>query len=327
MSGIGSPVTRAARPIIDDVSLPGEVEGFLMWLVVERGRAPTTIEAYRRELRRYVAYLADVPIGQATTDDVARYVRMLEAQGLAKSTVARSVVVVRSLHRFLAAEGLTDHDATAQLETPRVPAGLPKAITEAQVERLLESVAGDRPVDRRDRVIVEVLYGCGVRISELVGLSVGDVDLDGRLLRVFGKGSKERIVPLGRPAAQALESWFDPGGRPAMAPARWRSRDDADAVVLNQRGSRLTRQGAWLALSGRARLVGLADVVHPHVLRHSCATHMLDHGADLRAVQELLGHASISTTQTYTKVATERLWDVYQQAHPRAMRGAVRGAS
>jgi site-specific recombinase XerD len=299
--------------------LPREVEGFLTWLVVERGRAATTIEAYRRELRRYVGFLDGRPLGAVDTDDVAGYVRVLEAEGLARSTVARSVVVVRSLHRFLAVEGHVDHDATARLETPRVPAGLPKAISEEQVGRLLESVAGDRPVDRRDRVIVEVLYGCGVRISELVGLGLGDVDLDGRLLRVFGKGSKERIVPLGRPAAHALEAWFDPGGRPAMAPARWRSRSDSDAVLLNQRGSRLTRQGAWLALSGRARLVGLADVVHPHVLRHSCATHMLDHGADLRAVQELLGHASISTTQTYTKVATERLWDVYEQAHPRAL--------
>jgi integrase/recombinase XerD len=311
----------------DRAPLPAAVEEFLTWLVVERGRSPGTLEAYRRELRRYLDHLGAMPLDDVGDDDVTAYVRRLESAGLSRSTVARAVVVVRSLHRFLATEQLAERDPTARLETPRVPPGLPKAITEAEVERLLESVAGDRPVDRRDRVIVEVLYGCGVRISELVGLSLGDVDLDGRLVRVFGKGSKERIVPLGRPAARALEAWFDPGGRPAMAPARWRSRSDADAVLLNQRGGRLTRQGGWLVLSGRARLVGLGDVVHPHVLRHSCATHMLDHGADLRAVQEMLGHASISTTQTYTKVATERLWEVYERAHPRATRELASSAT
>jgi integrase/recombinase XerD len=303
-----------------DVELPAEVDEYLLWLVVERGRARTTVEAYRRELRRYLAFLGARPLEDVGDDDVTAYVRSLEAAGLSRATVARAVVVVRSLHRFLVVEGRAERDATARLETPRVPPGLPKAISEEQVTALIDSIVGDRPVDRRDRLVVEVLYGCGIRISELVGLGMGDVDLDGRLVRVFGKGSKERIVPLGRPAARALEAWFDPGGRPAMVPARWRSRDDADAVVLSQRGTRLTRQGAWLVLQQRARLVGLGDVVHPHVLRHSCATHMLDHGADLRAVQELLGHASISTTQTYTKVATERLWDAYEQAHPRARR-------
>jgi integrase/recombinase XerD len=304
--------------------LPVDVQGYLTWLVVERGRSSSTIEAYQRDLRRYLDYLGDQPVSAVTGDDVVDYVAHLRSVGLAPATVARATTVARSLHRYLVAEGLGDDDPTARVERPRVPAGLPKAITEDQVNALLDSITGDSPVDRRDRVILEVLYGCGVRISELVGLGLGDVDLDGRLLRVFGKGSKERIVPLGRPATRALETWFDPGGRPALMPDRWRSRDAADAVVLNQRGGRLTRQGAWLVLHNRARLVGLGAIVHPHVLRHSCATHMLDHGADLRAVQELLGHASISTTQTYTKVATERLWEVYDAAHPRALRGAVR---
>jgi len=304
--------------------LPAEVEGFLTWLVVERGRSAPTIEAYQRDLRRYLNFLGDRSISGVTTDDVVEYVASLGSSGLAPATVARAAVVARSLHRYRVAEGLGESDPTAQVERPRVPTGLPKALSEAKVNALLDSIVGDAAVDRRDRVILEVLYGCGIRISELVGLGLGDVDVDGRLLRVFGKGSKERIVPLGRPATHALEDWFDPGGRPAVAPERWRSRSDSDAVVLNQRGGRLTRQGAWLVLRNRARLVGLGAEMHPHVLRHSCATHMLDHGADLRAVQELLGHASISTTQTYTKVATERLWESYDAAHPRALRGAVR---
>jgi integrase/recombinase XerD len=173
----------------------------------------------------------------------------------------------------------------------------------------------------RDRAILEVLYGTGLRVSELVGLSLGDLDLDAALLRAFGKGSKERIVPIGVPAVRALVSWLGPGGRPELAPAQWRRRGDAEAVFLNARGGRLSRQGAWDILARYARQVDLEGKLSPHVLRHSCATHMLDHGADIRAVQELLGHASISTTQVYTLVSTERLWEVYRSAHPRARHG------
>ena len=183
---------------------------------------------------------------------------------------------------------------------------------------LLEAAAGDEPRERRDRALLEVLYGAGVRISEAVGLSFGDVDLDSALLRVLGKGAKERIVPVGAPAVRALVAWFGPGGRPELEPERWLRRGDAEAVFLNARGGRLSRQGGWAVLRRQATKVGMADRVHPHVLRHSCATHLLDHGADIRAVQELLGHASISTTQVYTLVSNERLWDVYRSAHPRA---------
>lgn len=179
-------------------------------------------------------------------------------------------------------------------------------------------------MDIRDRAMLEVLYGSGVRISELCGLQLADVDVDSRLIRVFGKGAKERIVPLGRASLGALACWLDEEGRPTYSPTRWRSRDGATALFLNARGGRLTRQGAWFVIEGRARLAGLADVVSPHVLRHSCATHMLDHGADIRAVQEMLGHVSISTTQIYTKVAVERLWAEYDRCHPRSGRGAGR---
>ena len=180
-----------------------------------------------------------------------------------------------------------------------------------------DAVVGDEPVALRDRAILEVLYGTGVRISELVGLSLPDVDLGGWLLRAFGKGSKERIVPLGRQAHAALGEWLR-YGRPGLAPERWARRGDAEAVFLNQRGGRLSRSGAWGVVRRYGEQVGLDGRLSPHVLRHSCATHMVDHGADIRAVQELLGHASISTTQVYTKVSTERLFAVYEAAHPRA---------
>jgi integrase/recombinase XerD len=205
-----------------------------------------------------------------------------------------------------------------------VPAGLPKALSEAEVLSLLGAVAGDDAPARRDRAILEVLYACGLRVSELVGLSMSDLDLDAGLLRAFGKGSKERVVPVGRVAREALAAWLSPAGREAMAPERWARRGDAEAVFLNMRGGRLSRQGAWGVVRKYGDKVGLDDKLTPHVLRHSCATHMLDHGADIRVVQELLGHASISTTQVYTKVSTERLRRIYDSAHPRARRGRSR---
>jgi integrase/recombinase XerD len=177
---------------------------------------------------------------------------------------------------------------------------------------------GDDAVARRDRAILELLYGGGLRISELVGLSLADIDADAGILRAMGKGSKERVVPIGRLARQALSAWLGRGGRDAMAPARWARRGDAEAVFLNQRGGRLSRQGAWAIVRRYGDAVGLGERLTPHVLRHSCATHMLDHGADIRVVQELLGHASIATTQVYTRVSTERLRQVYDRAHPRA---------
>lgn len=306
----------------DEVEVPPDVDEYLTWLTVERGRAPTTIEAYGRDLRRYVQWLAErgSSVETATDEELVAHVRWLESRGLAARTVARATVAVRGLHRFRVAEGLAELDPSADLESPRPGRSLPKALTEEEVTRLLDAVVGDEPVPRRDRAMLETLYGTGMRISELVGLSLSDVDLGGGLARVLGKGSKERIVPLGRMAASALDSWLAPAGRGALEPERWRRRGDAEAVFLNARGGRLTRQGAWGVIQGRAAAVRLDHKVTPHVLRHSCATHMLDHGADIRTVQELLGHASISTTQVYTLVSTDRLLDVYRRAHPRARR-------
>ena len=303
-----------------DRPLALEAEEFLTWLASERGRSANTLQSYRRDLRAYQRALDErgVDLTSVHTDHIAGHVRALQEAGRAPATVARALVSIRSLHAFLADEGLTDHDPAADVERPSVPQGLPKALAEDETTALLEAVVGEDAVARRDRAILEVLYGTGMRISELVGLSLADVDLVDRLVRVFGKGSKERIVPLGRHAHDALTAWLAPAGRPAMAPTRWARRGDAEAVYLNQRGGRLTRQGAWGVVRGHARRVGLEDRMSPHVLRHSCATHMLDHGADIRAVQELLGHASISTTQVYTRVSTDRLFAVYRAAHPRA---------
>jgi integrase/recombinase XerD len=307
----------------DDLELvPLEVEEWLSWLATEKGRAPSTLEAYRRDARRWCAWLRAGGLALETVreTDVAAYVGYLRHAGLAPATAARAVVAARSLHRFLAEEGRIPSDAGADVEPPRVPAGLPKALSEPDVEALLAAVVGDDAVARRDRAILEVLYGTGLRISELVGLRLGDVDLESALLRAFGKGSKERVVPVGRHAVGALVDWLGPSGRPALAPEQWKRRGDADAVFLNRRGGRLTRQGAWLVVKRWGTVAGLDGKLTPHVLRHSCATHMLDHGADIRAVQEMLGHASVSTTQVYTKVSTDRLFAAYRAAHPRAVR-------
>jgi integrase/recombinase XerD len=253
------------------------------------------------------------------------YVAFLRGQGRAPASVARGLVAVRSLHRFLAEEGGMA-DPGQGLDAPRVPRGLPKALSEAEVTTLLDSVVGHDPVARRDRAILEVLYGSGLRISELVGLSLGDLDVDGGSLRAFGKGSKERIVPLVGMARDAMREWLTLSGRGALEPERWARRGDAEAVFLNTRGGRLSRQGAWGVVRRYGDRTGLAERLTPHVLRHSCATHMLDHGADIRIVQELLGHASISTTQIYTMVSTERLRSAWAAAHPRASgRGRATG--
>ncbi len=304
------------------VALPLEVEDYLTWLLTEKGRSANTLAAYRRDLAAYVVWLQPrgLAFGDASGAVLTEYVGALRVAGKAPASVARSMVAVRSCYRFLHDEDLAVADPGADLEVPRVPAGLPKALSEAEVASLLAQVVGDGAVPRRDRAVLEVLYGTGVRISELVGLSLADVDLGAALLRVFGKGAKERVVPIGRYAHAALVAWLGPDGRGVLEPERWARRGDAEAVFLNQRGGRLSRQGAWGIVTRYGDQAGLAGRLSPHVLRHSCATHMLDHGADIRAVQELLGHASISTTQIYTLVSTERLWAVYDAAHPRARR-------
>ena len=310
-----------ADPASGRGALPLDAEEYLSWLAAEKGRAPATLSAYRRDLAAYVTWLGErgEDLATATAPTLEAYVAHLRAAGRAPASVARALVAVRALHRFLADEGTAPADPSTAVEAPRVPAGLPKALSEADVTALLGAVAGNGPLARRDRAILELLYGTGVRISELVGLSLGDLDPEGGQLRAFGKGSKERIVPLLGAAAEALAAWLAPAGRDALMPDRWARRGDAEAVFLNARGGRLSRQGAWGVVRAHGERVGLGGRLSPHVLRHSCATHLLDHGADIRVVQELLGHASISTTQVYTLVSTERLRAVYRAAHPRAL--------
>ena len=301
--------------------LPIEAEEFLGWMASERGRSANTLVAYRRDLTGYTGWLSArsttlAAVDRATLD---RFVQERRASGAAPSSVARQLAAIRMLHRFMVDEGVRTDDPSADVEGVRVPAGIPHPLSEEQVTALLEAVVGVDPVSLRDRALLEFLYATGARISEACGLSLADLDRDHRVVRLFGKGAKERVVPFGRTAAAAMDEWLQQG-REHLEPLRWARRGDQEAVFLNTRGARLSRQAAWAVVRKYGDRTGLSDQLSPHVLRHSCATHLLDHGADLRIVQEMLGHASISTTQVYTKVSQERLWQVYRQAHPRAER-------
>jgi integrase/recombinase XerD len=298
-------------------------EEFLSWLAVERGRSSNTVASYRRDLRAYEATLTGrhrTP-ADAGPDDVAAHLERVRNGGGSAASVARSLSAVRGLHRFLLDEEEAPRDPTTDVAGPSLPGRLPKALSEDEVDRLLAAAGGDTPVARRDRALLEVLYATGGRISEVVGLDLADLAPGDGMVRLYGKGSKERLVPLGRCALEALDRWLSVEGRGAMVPRQWRRRGDAEAVFLNTRGGRLGRQGAFAVVRARARRAGLEARVSPHVLRHSCATHMLARGADVRVVQELLGHASVTTTQLYTKVTTEHLRGTYEAAHPRAGRG------
>jgi integrase/recombinase XerD len=295
-------------------------EEYLTWLAVERGRSVHTLSAYRHDLASFESWARESGIDPAApgTESIERYLDGLRSGGLGPAAVARATTALRGLFRFLVDEGVGSFDPTAEVRSPRLPRRLPKALAEHEVLDLLGAADGTEPVDLRDRALLEVLYATGARISEVVGLSLAGLSRDDGLVTLFGKGSKERLVPLGGPARAAVERWLGPAGRPWMTPARWARRSDAEAVFLNVRGSRLSRQGAWAAVRHRAERAGLGQRVSPHVLRHSCATHMLAHGADIRVVQELLGHVSIATTQIYTRVSPDHLRRAYEAAHPRA---------
>jgi integrase/recombinase XerD len=302
---------------------------------VERGLAASTIESYRRDLHRYASVLAargKTTLGEITPADVAGFLASLregdaEHAALAVSSAARAVIAVRGLHAFAAAQGLAGSDPARDVPPPSPPRRLPKAISLAEVERLLDAAGpgpGDPSADPRqlrDRALLEFLYGTGARISEATGLDIDELQLDAEdpLVRLIGKGGKHRIVPVGGYAARALEAYLV-RARPGLAAASRRA-SASPAVFLNARGGRLTRQGAWGILHAAAGRAGLpADTeVSPHTLRHSFATHLLDGGADIRVVQELLGHASVTTTQVYTLITVDRLREVYASAHPRAL--------
>lgn len=297
----------------------------MSYLAVERGRAKNSIAAYRRDLTRYEVFLGErkVSLFDVAPETVERYLADLDRAKLAPSSRARALAAVRGLHRFLNDERGAETDPTADVEAPRVPSGVPKALSEEEVQALLSSPNGDDPMARRDRTILELLYATGMRISELASLSISSIDPEAGLARVVGKGNKERIVPVGSYARRALSEWLGRGGRPELVRTKGARRDDMEALLLSARGRRMGRQAIWRVVHAHAVRAGLSDKVTPHVLRHSFATHLLDHGADVRVVQELLGHASITTTQVYTKVSQEHLVRAYAAAHPRARRQAA----
>ena len=304
-------------------ALESAVRSYLGHLAVERGLAANTLSSYRRDLRRYMAALAGrgrTAIDQVGEDDVRSFLAALregddEHPPLSAGSAARAVVAVRGLHRFVVREGLADADPARDVRPPTPPRRLPKAITIGEVERLLACAgSADSARGLRDRALLELLYGCGARISEAVGLDVDDLDRRdpaGGVVRLHGKGGKDRIVPMGRYARDAVDAYLV-RARPQL------NRVGTPALFLNARGGRLSRQSAWATLRAAAERAGLADV-SPHTLRHSFATHLLDGGADVRVVQELLGHASVTTTQVYTLVTVDRLREVYAAAHPRAL--------
>ncbi len=317
--------TGTAPPAPTRNKVERAIAGWLNHLEVERGAAGNTLKSYRRDLDRYRDFLAERAVteaGAVTEADVSDFLASLregspERSPLSASSAARTIVAVRGFHRFLALEGEVATDPAGAVTPPRPPSRLPKAIPVEDVERILAAASlGDTATSLRDRALFEVLYGVGARISEAVGLDVDDLDISDPgqgSVRLLGKGGKERIVPVGRYAREAVTAYLV-RGRPALA-VRGRG---TPALFLNQRGARLSRQSAWAALQTAAERAGLPGHISPHTLRHSFATHLLDGGADVRVVQELLGHASVTTTQIYTMVSVQRLREVYAGAHPRA---------
>jgi len=296
-------------------------ERYLDHLAVERGVAPNTVAAYRRDLRLYLSDLARRGIGDPSAvgeTDVGAFLEQLRGNEYAPgkhysaATVARVLAAVRGFHRYLVREDVTKVDPAWMIGSPRTPRALPKALDQDEVEALLAAVPDEGAAGIRDRALLETLYAAGLRISELTGLDVDDVDLDDRTVRCLGKGSKERIVPIGRPAVDALSAYLT-NTRPTLV----RGRAEA-ALFVNSRGRRLTRQGCWKLLKKYAERANLRRRISPHTLRHSFASHLIEHGADVRDVQELLGHASVSTTAVYTLLHRDKIREIYDNAHPRA---------
>lgn len=312
--------------------LAGLVSAYLDHLAVERGLARNTLVAYRRDLATYLDFLGSIDISDiaAVTDAViGHYLAHLRSPldgsaPRAAASVARALAAARGFHRYLAAEGITATDPSSDVRAPKLPKRLPHALSVDQVAALLEVAhRSDDPRGLRNSALLEFLYATGARISEAVGLDLDDIDLDAGQVRLFGKGSKERVVPVGSFARAALEAYLV-RGRPGLALRRTARAAGADrqtgsaALFLNLRGRRLSRQSAWQVLRDTAEAAGLNHTVSPHTLRHSFATHLLSGGADIRTVQELLGHSSVATTQIYTLVTVETLREIYATAHPRA---------
>jgi integrase/recombinase XerD len=290
---------------------------FLAYLEFERGLSRNTLEAYRTDLLQFGRFLEErhVSAVEASSADVSDFLTRLaggNGKGASPATIHRKAACLRSFYRHLRREGVRDSDPTASLSAPRRGRKLPHVLTRGEVERLLSQPRGTDPSALRDRALLELMYACGLRASEAIGLDVSDVDLEDGTLRARGKGSKERIVPIGQTALAAVRVYLE-RGRPQLVKGRPESR-----LFVNFRGGQLTRQGLYKIVRRHAQSAGLADRMSPHTLRHTFATHLLAGGCDLRSVQEMLGHADVATTQLYTHLSSERLKDVYFRAHPRA---------
>ncbi|MDN4074638.1 MULTISPECIES: site-specific tyrosine recombinase XerD [Fictibacillus] len=292
------------------------VQDFIHYLIVERGLSKNTVDSYRRDLGQYVLFIEKVEnisdINQIQRANIIGYLLHLKENGKASTTIARNIASIRSFHQFLLREKVCDSDPSVHIETPKAERKLPKVLAMNEVEALLDTPDTQEAFGIRDKAMLELLYATGIRVSELVSLDLADVHLSMGFLRCLGKGNKERIIPLGKMATEAIQTYLDTG-RPALSKGK-----SGNALFLNHHGNRLSRQGFWKILKQLAKKARIEKELTPHTLRHSFATHLLENGADLRAVQEMLGHADISTTQIYTHVSKTRLKDIYAAYHPRA---------
>ena len=291
------------------------IQEYLNYIAVERGLARNTVSAYALDLRQFAAYLREAGVDGATAVEphtIVNYLNALQQKKMGPASIARKLAAVKSFCHYAYRERHVKLDPSVTIDSPKLPLHLPKVLSPAEIDRLLEQPGKVGPAGLRDQAMLELLYATGVRVSELVSLTLGDLNLDMGYIRCFGKGSKERIVPLGQVADAAIRVYLD-RGRPHIV-----KRAAEETLFLNQRGRKMTRQGFWLIIRDAAKRAGIERAVTPHMLRHSFATHLLDNGADLRAVQEMLGHVDISTTQIYTHVTRSRLKEVYDKTHPRA---------
>ncbi|MFA5536887.1 MAG: site-specific tyrosine recombinase XerD [Bacillota bacterium] len=289
------------------------IDGFVKYLAVERGLADNTVEAYHSDLQQWRTFLTESKLeGDPNEETIIFYLNDLQKEGKAVTTISRHLAAIKAFYRFLAREGLVDKDPTSKLETPKNITKLPRVLMEKEVDRLLEQPSVSTGAGLRDKAMLELLYATGMRVSELVSLDMDKINLDASFLLCMGKGSKERIIPFGSVANNYLRQYLDWGRRELIG------KKSCNAVFLNHLGTRLTRQGFWKILKKYVKKADIKKNVTPHTLRHSFATHLLEHGADLRSVQEMLGHSDISTTQIYTHVTQKRLKQVYDNTHPRA---------
>ncbi|WP_139489259.1 site-specific tyrosine recombinase XerD [Brevibacillus dissolubilis] len=291
------------------------IDHFTHFLAVEKGLAANTLESYQRDLVMYNAYLREQGISQiqdTTRSHISGYLLMLKEKGRATATISRNMASIRAFYQFLVRDKHLEHDPSIHLETPKMEKRLPKVLSIQEVEMLLEGPKVNTAPGMRDKGMLELLYATGIRVSELVSLDIGDVNLDMGFLKCMGKGSKERMIPLGSIAIDVVRRYIEQG-RPKLL-----KQGNDHALFLNHLGKRMTRQGFWKIIKKYAVQAGVRAEITPHTLRHSFATHLLENGADLRSVQEMLGHADISTTQIYTHVTKTRIKDVYAKSHPRA---------